>query len=159
MWRSKGDCTRNFISMFAEKYLGKKSLYKVNSTERVNRLIDVGVLSFDPEHENVDFSMKHGVFIKRVNNVDPVFGKSSINTTFYVFKTFKYTLEMVKFLTEKSYFVEFFELTKSKNFTLATPIVYTDSLLCDSSLCDSNLHDWKELFFEIPNYFSRKPLP
>lgn len=154
MWRSKGDCTRNFISMFAEKYLGKKNLDKVNSTERVKRLIDAGVLSFDPEHENVDFSMKHGVFMKRVNKDDPVFGRSTINTTFYVFKTFKYSPEMVKFLTEKSDFADFFELSKSENFTLATPIVYTDPLLCNS-----NLHDWNKLFFEVPDYFSKKITP
>ena len=34
IWRSKGDCTRNFISMFAEKYISKKSIKHLKTNER-----------------------------------------------------------------------------------------------------------------------------
>jgi hypothetical protein len=100
LWRSRGDCTRNFIQLYAEKYIGKKNIHKKNTTDRLALLTERGVdLSGNSEYK-VDFAMKHGIFLKTDND-------DMIKTVFFVFKNLKYSEEMYEFLTEKFNVAEF----------------------------------------------------
>lgn len=87
IWRSKGDCTRNFIAMYAEKYIGKKEIQCMCISDRIEKLKE---LKYDlsEESSDVDYAMKHGVFLKLNNN----------KTIFYVFRNLKYSTDMMKFL-------------------------------------------------------------
>lgn len=140
MWRCKRDCIRNFVSMFAEKYIGKKAILNMNNDERVAKLVENGFLGFDPENENVDFSMKYGVFMKKTKRNNNCSQRNSENkklsTRFYVFRTFKFSMEMQEFLTNGK---DYESLTESDNFKSSAPIMYNDE-------------NWKQLFFDVPNY-------
>lgn len=87
IWRSKFDCTRNFISTYAEKYIGKNKLHNLSTKERLNELIKLGYY-LDDSNDNfkVDYIMKHGVFIKK-NNL-------------YVFRNLVFSNNLYKFLVE-----------------------------------------------------------
>ena len=61
VWRSKHDCYRNFVSEIAYRYFPKKSLDKLNTTQRVEKLKKEKNL--DVEDFNV--FLRHGTFIKR----------------------------------------------------------------------------------------------
>jgi tRNA(His) 5'-end guanylyltransferase len=123
MWRSRGDCNRNFVSMFAEKYIGKDKLNKLKTYERVNKLVDVGLLGFSPNDENLDYSMKCGVFLKRLEHVTECNKKDKLTTKCFVFKTFKFSDEMVKFLTETN---GYNELMLTEGMKLSNPLVYDE---------------------------------
>jgi tRNA(His) guanylyltransferase len=95
LWRSQGICTRNFIQLYAKKYIGKKYISNINTLERLDILKERGIdLSGNSEYK-VDFGLKHGIFIKFNNN-------DTFKTQFYVFKNIKYSEEMYRFLTEKN---------------------------------------------------------
>lgn len=103
IWRSKGDCTRNFVSMYAEKYIGKKKIEGMPMVNRIAKLKDLG-LDFN-ENGNIDFSLKHGVFIKSNGNSDE---------RYYVFKNLKYFDNMLDFLLSKTLYPETNELFESE---------------------------------------------
>jgi tRNA(His) 5'-end guanylyltransferase len=104
IWRSKGDCTRNFVSMYAEKYIGKKKIIGVPMIDRIIQLKKMGIDL--AENGNIDFAMKHGTFIKSING----------SNTYHVFKNLKFSLQMLNFLTSNVY-----------NPELIDDIVYTES--------------------------------
>jgi tRNA(His) 5'-end guanylyltransferase len=124
MWRSKGDCTRNFISLYCEKYIGKKQIQYMQKDQRLNELKTLGFdLSGNGQYK-VDFAMKHGVFMK-LNNDD------IIKTVFFVFKEYEYSDEMYYFLTEK--YADFITSCETDDF-------FNDDVLVFDSL------NYKELF-------------
>lgn len=90
IWRSKGDCTRNFISLYAETYLGKKNIQNMSNAERLQKLKEKG---YDLNAESTDFSLKHGTFLKYNSENDEV--------EFYVFKNLFFVADMYDFLTVK----------------------------------------------------------
>jgi len=116
IWRSKGDGVRNFVSMYAEKYIGKTKIEGVSVTNRIANLKNLGLdLS---ENGNIDFSLKHGVFMKSNGNSDE---------RYYVFKNLKYSRDMLNFLLSKILHSETTRafLTEEKFKDLDT-ILYTD---------------------------------
>lgn len=91
IWRSKGDCTRNFVAMYATKFLGKKTIQNMTTTTRIDELKKI-------EHDlsesgNVDFAMKHGTFVKMYNN----------SPMCLVFRNLKFSEDMLELLLAKSY--------------------------------------------------------
>lgn len=105
LWRSKNDCSRNFVSMFAEKYIGKNKLESLNTSQRIEQLINKGYLGFTQDDENLDYSLKFGVFMKRNERSNKILEnqqneRKSIATNFYVFKNLLYSSDFVNFLLE-----------------------------------------------------------
>jgi tRNA(His) 5'-end guanylyltransferase len=90
IWRSKGDCTRNFISLYAETYLGKRNIIGMSNLERLEKLKELG---YDLNSENIDYSLKHGTFLK--------YNSLNNEVEFYVFRNLSFTNDMYEFLTEK----------------------------------------------------------
>ncbi len=91
MWRSKFDCTRNFVSMFAEKYLPRKDIICKSTDERLKMLCNVG---YDLDGHDVDYAMKHGVILK-VNGTD-IDNSERVITVFYTFKNFTFSSSELK---------------------------------------------------------------
>lgn len=91
IWRSKGDCVKNFVSMYAKTYIGIKKIEYLSTNDRINKLKTFGLDLSDKG--NIDFSQKHGVFIK--------LGPDN-NENFYVFKNLKYSKNMTIFLLNKN---------------------------------------------------------
>lgn len=89
IWRSKGDCTRNFIAMYAEKYLSKKTIVGMTKEKRLEALKELG---YDLDLETTNFALKHGVFIK--------YDRSTKKHNYWVFKNVKFNPEIYQFLTE-----------------------------------------------------------
>ena len=110
IWRSRGDCTRNFVSMYAEKYIGKKKIIGVSMADRVLQLKTLGIDL--KENGRIDFALKHGTFIKSVEGLN----------TYYVFKNLKYSHQMLTFLTFPNYDCE-----SINNIIQTESIVYTES--------------------------------
>lgn len=132
MWRSKGDCTRNFVAMFSDKYLSKKSTHQVSTKDRIIMLREKG---FELEGEDVDISMKYGTMLK-------INGEKRGNTddacsVFYSFKNFKFSNEMLDFLLAKN------------------SLVGVDKL----SICQPVVHDYHKLFFDVPNHKVKNVIP
>lgn len=85
IWRSRFDCVRNFISLYAETYIGKKNIYKLSVKDRLDSLSKIGCYICDTdENFYVDYSMKHGIFIKKHN--------------FYIFRNLKFSDTLYNFL-------------------------------------------------------------
>jgi tRNA(His) 5'-end guanylyltransferase len=126
MWRSKGDCTRNFISMFAEKFIPKKQLQHMNLTTRIENLQKIGI---NLSGENIDYSLKHGIFIKKCS---PTIN-GEIITNFYVFKNYKFAEDMLNFLL-----CDHGNKYNMENLSSMNPIVY-------------DITNYNELFI-IPSY-------
>jgi len=124
MWRSKGDCTRNFVSMFSDKYLSKKSTHNVSTNERKRMLLLIG---YDMDGKNVDLAMKHGVMMK----INSEKRGPSDNTfpVFYTFENFTFSDDMLNFLLAKNSSVGVDNLATSR------PMI----------------HDFTELFFSVPS--------
>lgn len=90
IWRSKVDCTRNFVSMYAQKYIGNKNIENMNTFERIKILKNEYGIDLD---NDVDYGMKHGVFMKKnfdkTNNIN--------NTMYYIFRNIKFSNDMLTF--------------------------------------------------------------
>lgn len=104
IWRSKGDCIRNFISLYAETYLGKKNILGMSNVERLEKLKEKG---YDLNGENIDYSLKYGTFLK--------YNTKSNQVEFYVFKQISFTSYMYNFLTKK----QDYELDKEQESNLS----------------------------------------
>ncbi len=89
IWRSKGDCTRNFISMYSEKFLGKKQVQGMPNETRLKVLRELG---HDLNSSTTNYALKHGAFIK--------YDKETKSQVCWVFKNISFSLDMYKFLTE-----------------------------------------------------------
>jgi tRNA(His) 5'-end guanylyltransferase len=90
IWRSKCDCTRNFISLYAETFIGKKAIQNMSNLERIEILKERG---YDLNSDEIDYSLKHGTFLKYNSENDEV--------EFYVFRNIQYSDDFYKFLTSK----------------------------------------------------------
>jgi tRNA(His) 5'-end guanylyltransferase len=90
IWRSRGDCTRNFISLYAETYIGKKNILGMSNQERLEKLKEIG---YDLNSDTIDYSLKHGTFLK--------YNSDNNEVEFYVFKNISFTNNIYTFLTEK----------------------------------------------------------
>lgn len=105
MWRAKGDCTRNFISMYAEKHIGKNKLNGMTTNQRVQELKKYGI---DLDDDIPDKSMKYGLFIKntkRIIDQNKEFVDANnlpIRSVFYVFENLLFSDEMYDFLVAKT---------------------------------------------------------
>jgi tRNA(His) 5'-end guanylyltransferase len=89
IWRSKGDCQRKFIAMYSEKILGKKYVHGMLNETRIKVLKELGL---DINSPNMNFPLKHGVFIK--------FDRSTMDYTYWVFKNISFSMDLLKFFTE-----------------------------------------------------------
>lgn len=87
IWRSKWDCVRNFVSLYAQAYL-KGSTEGIPTSERIKKLKEIG---HDLDSETTDFAMKHGVFLKCFDR----------KTVFHVFKNIGFSTELLDFLIRK----------------------------------------------------------
>lgn len=132
MWRSKGDCTRNFVAMFSDKYLSKKSTHQVSTKDRIIMLREKG---FELEGDNVDLSMKYGTMLKI--NCEKKGNNDDACSVFYSFKNFKFSDDMLNFLLAKNSSVGVNNL----------------------SICQPVVHDYQKLFFDVPNYRIRNVIP
>jgi tRNA(His) 5'-end guanylyltransferase len=113
IWRSKYDCYRNFVSMYAMQYMSKKQLNNISTPDRIESLKSFGVFLDDYK---IDQSLKHGIFMKLhvpQNNdesqKDNIFMKLHVSqnndeslTSFYVFKNLNYSEYMYEFLLAKN---------------------------------------------------------
>lgn len=136
LWRSRYDCSRNFVSMFAEEYVGKKKLIGLNTEKRVDELIKAGIVGFTKDDENIDYSLKCGVFMKRSERESFTTRGNSLSTNFYVFKTLKYSEEFVSFLLESK---DYDKLIESSEMKQTNPQKYT-------------MQNIKILLYHIPDY-------
>lgn len=89
IWRSKGNCTRNFITMYSEKILGKKEVFGMPNETRLKVLKELG---HDLNSVTTNYPLKHGTFIK--------FDRSTKEHEYYVFRNIEFNDEMYFFLTE-----------------------------------------------------------
>lgn len=116
--------------MFAETYIGKKELLKMKTEERVRELVNVGFEGFTPNNENLDNSMKFGIFMKRFErseNISKTINKkdksnmednSNISTNFYVFTNLKFSQKFVNFVLEPKGYDNIFDKEESKDIGL-----------------------------------------
>lgn len=132
MWRSKGDCMRNFVAMFAEKYIGKKKIVRMTTMDRKKNLLACGI---DLDGSNVDYSMKHGIFLKADSEK---FRMRQSVTRFYSFRNFKFSENILIFLLEKD------------------NIDIFDILTTESDMIE---HDPYQALFDIPDYRISSPAP
>jgi tRNA(His) 5'-end guanylyltransferase len=110
-WRSSCDSVRNFIAMYAEKYIGKHEIHNMSQIERIKNLKELGHDLDD--HSKIDVIMKFGVFISapfeehndcEIITLKDIYGykysESNLKRkiTYYIFNTLEYTSEMVFFL-------------------------------------------------------------
>ena len=98
IWRSKGDCTRNYVAMFAETHIPHNQLHGMSTATRIEKLKEFG---YDLSDNSVDYAMKHGVFMKR-SVCDEANARDTIKTTFYVFKNLTYSSDLLAFLLSKN---------------------------------------------------------
>lgn len=62
VWRSKFDCFKNFVAMYAEKHFSPRELLGVCTQRRIEMLAERGI---DVSSESIDMGMKFGTFLKR----------------------------------------------------------------------------------------------
>jgi tRNA(His) guanylyltransferase len=62
IWRSKLDCFRNFVAMYAERMIPSKTLNGLKNVERVQKLKELGINMDSP---TVDPLMKNGTYVKK----------------------------------------------------------------------------------------------
>lgn len=149
LWRTN-DCTKNFVSMYALKYLGKSVINKMSTRDRSDML---SVRGHDLTDDNIDKSMKHGVFMKSahindVENMNTEHFKKIIKTNFYVFPEFKFSSDMYQFLSTmhapdsfEQYTVDFQTVFNTfGNYVTASPTTSSVSVSVSVSSRDTTDH-------------------
>jgi len=97
IWRSKQDCYRNFVSMFAEKYFSTKVMNGMSTKQRVDKLKEMGVdLTTD---DNID--MKYGVYVKKMHHKDNE--KTQSKFVFFSLPELQYNDDYINLLINKTY--------------------------------------------------------
>jgi tRNA(His) guanylyltransferase len=97
IWRSKYDCYRNFVGMYAQKYMSHKKLNNMSTNDRIQYL-KVYDIFLDTDDNYIDQSLKYGLFMKlhiSQNTTDNL-------TSFYIFKNINYSENLYDFLLAKN---------------------------------------------------------
>jgi tRNA(His) 5'-end guanylyltransferase len=98
VWRSKQDCYRNFVSMFAENHFSQKIMDGMSTKHRVDKLkeekgVDLTI------NDNID--MKYGVYVKKMQHKDHDQSQSKI--IYFSLPELQYTDDYINLLINKTY--------------------------------------------------------
>ncbi len=105
IWRSKADCTRNYVSAFAEKYIGKNELNNLSTKQRIEKLKTEHEIDLNDQNM-IEIEMKHGVFMKRSNNL--------LRTSYFVFQNLQFSNELYTFFLNSAKLNDYIFFANSK---------------------------------------------
>jgi tRNA(His) 5'-end guanylyltransferase len=98
IWRSKQDCYRNFVSMFAEKHFSTSVMDGMSTKQRVDKLKEEKGVDLTTD-DNID--MKYGVYIKKMQHKDHDHSQSKF--VYFSLPELQYTNDYINLLINKTY--------------------------------------------------------
>lgn len=88
IWRSKLDCFRNFVAMYAERMLPARTLHGLKNCDRVTKLKELGV---DMDSPDINPLMKNGAYVKK-----KLFNQNSGSELIFRRKSYVFALPNIK---------------------------------------------------------------